>query len=183
MDFGWLARPKLDFRQISSSSGAWDAEHWIILDDVVGTLEHEFHAVEAAKGAPATMDVGPIKQLETIRIGDGAQPGDGISMAAVEHQVATASLYIEVRELSADLGEGRILSPGAMARRHDISPQHLFTWRKAARAGALSLPADTPVYTPHLTVHCLSRARSTLSRQPDRTTGPAPNPTAKAPHS
>jgi transposase-like protein len=160
----------------------------------LGTLEHEFHAVEAAKGAPATMDVGPIKQLKTIRIGDGAQPGDGISMAAVEHQVATASLYIEVRELSADLdievrelsadlGEGRILSPGAMARRHDISPQHLFTWRKAARAGALSLPADTPVYTPHLTVHCLSRARCTLSRQPDRTTGPAPNPTAKAPHS
>jgi hypothetical protein len=62
----------------SSSSAAWDAEHRIVLDDVVGTLKHEFHAAEVAKGAPATMDVGPIKQLETIRIGDGAQPGDGI---------------------------------------------------------------------------------------------------------
>jgi hypothetical protein len=62
----------------SKSSGAWNAEHRIVLDDVVGTLEHEIHAAEAAKCAPATMDVGPIKQLETIRIGDRAQPGDRI---------------------------------------------------------------------------------------------------------
>jgi transposase len=36
-----------------------------------------------------------------------------------------------------------------VARRHDISPQHLFGWRKAARAGQLSLPMDdTPVFIP-----------------------------------
>jgi transposase len=29
-----------------------------------------------------------------------------------------------------------------VARRHEISPQHLFGWRKAARAGRLALPAD-----------------------------------------
>src|SRR3974390_2987151 len=29
-----------------------------------------------------------------------------------------------------------------VARRHEISPQHLFAWRKAARAGLLTLPAD-----------------------------------------
>src|ERR1700726_4926865 len=29
-----------------------------------------------------------------------------------------------------------------VARGHDISPQHLFAWRKAARAGLLALPAD-----------------------------------------
>jgi transposase len=28
-----------------------------------------------------------------------------------------------------------------VARRHEISPQHLFAWRKAARAGQLTLPA------------------------------------------
>jgi transposase len=46
--------------------------------------------------------------------------------------------------------KGRIVAesyaPGAVvsevARRHDISPQHLFAWRKAARAGLLTLPAD-----------------------------------------
>src|SRR5258708_32698948 len=46
--------------------------------------------------------------------------------------------------------KGRIVAesyaPGAVvsevARRHDMSPQHLFGWRKAARAGLLTLPAD-----------------------------------------
>src|SRR3984893_2076629 len=53
--------------------------------------------------------------------------------------------------------KGRIVAesyaPGAVvsevARRHDISPQHLFGWRKAARAGALTLPADeVPMFVP-----------------------------------
>lgn len=53
--------------------------------------------------------------------------------------------------------KGRIVAesfvPGAVvsevARRHEISPQHLFTWRKAARAGLLTLPADaTPQFVP-----------------------------------
>ena len=30
----------------------------------------------------------------------------------------------------------------AVARRHEISPQHLFQWRKAARLGHLVLPID-----------------------------------------
>jgi transposase-like protein len=29
-----------------------------------------------------------------------------------------------------------------VARRHEISPQYLFAWRKAARDGRLTLPAD-----------------------------------------
>ena len=53
--------------------------------------------------------------------------------------------------------KGRIVAesyaPGAIvsevARCHDISPQHLFAWRKAARSGALSLPADgAPPFVP-----------------------------------
>ena len=53
--------------------------------------------------------------------------------------------------------KGRIVvesyAPGAVvsevARRHDISPQHLFGWRKAARAGLLTLPADeAPMFVP-----------------------------------
>jgi transposase len=46
--------------------------------------------------------------------------------------------------------------PGAVvsevARRHDITPQHLFAWRKAARAGRLVLPAeDSPMFVPVVT--------------------------------
>jgi transposase len=56
--------------------------------------------------------------------------------------------------------KGRILAesyaPGAVvsevARRHGISPQHLFAWRKAARAGLMSLPADeAPLFVPVVT--------------------------------
>ena len=46
--------------------------------------------------------------------------------------------------------KGRIVAesfaPGAVvsevARRHEMSPQHLFAWRKTARDGQLALPAD-----------------------------------------
>jgi transposase len=43
--------------------------------------------------------------------------------------------------------------PGAVvsevARRHDMTPQHLFAWRKAARAGHLVLPAEErPMFVP-----------------------------------
>jgi transposase len=53
--------------------------------------------------------------------------------------------------------KGRIVAesyaPGAVvsevARRHDMSPQHLFGWRKAVRAGLLTLPADeAPMFVP-----------------------------------
>ncbi len=53
--------------------------------------------------------------------------------------------------------KGRIVAesyaPGAVvsevARRHDMSPQQLFGWRKAARAGLLTLPADeVPMFVP-----------------------------------
>lgn len=56
-----------------------------------------------------------------------------------------------------DETKGRIVaesySSGAVvsevARRHDMSPQHLFGWRKAARAGVLTLPADeAPMFVP-----------------------------------
>ena len=61
-----------------------------------------------------------------------------------------------------DEAKGRIVAElfaaGAVvsevARRHDISPQHLFAWRKAARAGLLSLPADdAPMFIPVVTEH------------------------------
>jgi transposase len=56
--------------------------------------------------------------------------------------------------------KGRVVAesyePGAVvsevARRHDITPQHLFGWRKAARSGRLVLPAaDLPMFVPVVT--------------------------------
>ena len=39
-----------------------------------------------------------------------------------------------------------------VARRHEISPQHLFAWRKAARAGLLALPGEEgPMFVPVVT--------------------------------
>jgi len=39
-----------------------------------------------------------------------------------------------------------------VARRHDITPQHLFAWRKAARSGRLALPAEAaPLFVPVVT--------------------------------
>jgi hypothetical protein len=63
---------------LPSPLAARNAEHRIVLDDFVGALEHKFHAAEVAEGAPAIVDVGPIKQLEAIGVRDGAQPCDGI---------------------------------------------------------------------------------------------------------
>jgi len=54
-----------------------------------------------------------------------------------------------------DEEKGRIVSeavsPGAVvsevARRHDLTPQHLFTWVRAAKAGRL-LGSDEPAFVP-----------------------------------
>jgi transposase len=51
-----------------------------------------------------------------------------------------------------DEAKGRVVAesyePGAVvsevARQHDITPQHLFAWRKAARGGRLVLPVEAP---------------------------------------
>ena len=53
-----LRRAKLDFGQFSTgSSAAWDAEHRIILHDLMSAFEHELHAAEVSEGCPAPLDV------------------------------------------------------------------------------------------------------------------------------
>ena len=60
-------------------------------------------------------------------------------------------------------------APGAVvsevARRHDMSPQHLFGWRNAARAGLLTLPADeVPMFVP-IGIHPPGTALSNLGAE------------------
>jgi transposase len=70
-----------------------------------------------------------------------------------------------------DEAKGRIVvesfMPGAVvsevARRHDMSPQHLFGWRKAARAGLLTSPADkAPTFVPVVRATCDDSAAMAL---------------------
>lgn len=81
----------------------------------------------------------------------------------VSEQRARVDIRVGVgrRRRWTDEAKGRIVAesyaPGAVvsevARRHDISPEHLFVWRKAARAGLLSLPADeAPAFVPVVSV-------------------------------
>jgi transposase len=59
--------------------------------------------------------------------------------------------------------KGRVVAesyaPGAVvsevARRHEIAPQHLFAWRKAARSGRLAPPVDAamPMFVPVVTAN------------------------------
>jgi transposase-like protein len=46
-------------------------------------------------------------------------------------------------------GSSRDPMRSEQSRRHDTTPQHLFAWRKAARAGRLTLPVEeAPVFVP-----------------------------------
>jgi hypothetical protein len=89
-----------------SSSGAWDTEHGIILDDLMSALKHESHSAEVSEGGPALFDVRPVEQLEAIGVWNGAEPSNRTGGAAVEEQVtAAAFLHVVSRELSGDFGK------------------------------------------------------------------------------
>ena len=71
--------------------------------------------------------------------------------------------------------KGRIVAesyaPGAVAsevaRRHEITPQHLFAWRKAARAGRLTLPVEeAPMFVPVVTTTREVGAAGALANRP-----------------
>ena len=72
-----------------------------------------------------------------------------------------------------DAEKGRIVAesftPGAVvsevARRHEISPQHLFAWRKAARVSELALPAAE---TAAMFVPVMLAARKPVAAQSSR---------------
>jgi transposase len=64
------------------------------------------------------------------------------------------------RIVAESLAAGAVVSE--VARRHEISPQHLFAWRKAARAGQLTLPADGAA----MFVPVMLAAREPVAAQP-----------------
>ena len=55
------------------------------------------------------------------------------------------------RIVAESYASGAIVSE--VARRHEMSPQHLFSWRKAARTGRLSLAVDAdPMFVPIVSI-------------------------------
>jgi hypothetical protein len=55
---GGATSSELDFGQfLTGLSTARDAEHRVAFDDLVGAVEHEFHAAEVSEGGPAAFDV------------------------------------------------------------------------------------------------------------------------------
>jgi transposase len=82
---------------------------------------------------------------------------DHIVDASVRHDRVDIRVGAGRRRRWRDEEKGRIVAesyaPAAIvsevARRHAITPQHLFAWRKAAREGRLVLPADeVPMFVP-----------------------------------
>ena len=72
--------------------------------------------------------------LELARVGSISELGWGSPASAGVTRGLRVGLSVDPMLPDAVVSE--------VARRHDMSPQHLFGWRKAARAGLLTLPAD-----------------------------------------
>ena len=82
---------------------------------------------------------------------------DHIVDASDRHSRVDIRVGVGRRRRWRDEDKGRIVAasyaPGAVvsevARRSEITPQHLFAWRKAAQEGRLTLPADeTALFVP-----------------------------------
>jgi transposase len=62
-----------------------------------------------------------------------------------------------------------------VARRHGLTPQQLFTWRRQAREPAVSTDSETPYFVPAVVETALpervARGRRKRTRQSDRTSG------------
>jgi transposase len=75
---------------------------------------------------------------------------------------------VKVRIVGESLEPGAVVS--AVARRHGLRPQQLFTWRRSARAGRLMVPMAEPVQF----VPVIAEAA------PGRTAAPSPASPARA---
>ena len=60
------------------SLAALDAEHRVVLDDLMSAREHQLHAPHIAEGFPAALDAGPIEGLEASGVRDWTQPSGRI---------------------------------------------------------------------------------------------------------
>ena len=78
---------------------------------------------------------------------DGSEPRGRVDIRVGVGRRRRWSVEAKGRIVAESYAPGAVVS--AVARRHDMSPQHLFGWRKAARAGLLTLPADeAPMFVP-----------------------------------
>lgn len=78
---------------------------------------------------------------------DGSEPRGRVDIRVGVGRRRRWSVETKGRIVAESYAPGAVVSE--VARRHDMSPQHLFGWRKAARAGLLTLPVDgVPMFVP-----------------------------------
>jgi hypothetical protein len=63
---------------------------WFGAEHFIGTLEGEPESSEVTERAPTAPHVGPVEQLEAIRLGDRLQAGERSAAVRVTHRVAAA---------------------------------------------------------------------------------------------
>lgn len=78
---------------------------------------------------------------------DASEPRSRVDIRVGVGRRRRWSVETKGRIVAESYASGAVVSEEA--RRHDMSPQHLFAWRKAARANLLTLPADeAPMFVP-----------------------------------
>ena len=86
-------------------------------------------------------------------------------MSTLDHTLEPKATAVRRLEVITGAGLGAVASE--VARRHEITPQHLFAWRKAARAGRLTLPAEeAPMFVPVVTTTHEVGAAGALANRP-----------------
>jgi hypothetical protein len=89
-----LSCSKLDFiEKYAASSRSRDVKNYFLLEDLVRPFEREPEASEVSERTPASPHVGPVEQLEAIRLWERLQPGERRAAARVDQRVATTGFY------------------------------------------------------------------------------------------
>src|ERR1700730_18080885 len=99
-----LMCPQLDFIEKWGTSATGVAvKDWFVAEHLIGPLEGKSEPSEVTERAPTAPHVGPVEQLEAIRLGDRLEAGEWSTAARVNQRVTAARFcHVEVVEHGGD---------------------------------------------------------------------------------